>query len=646
MIIGTAGHIDHGKTALVKALTGIDTDRLAEEKRRGITLELGFAHLTLADGRRVGVVDVPGHERFVKAMVAGAGGIDLAILVVALDEGVMAQTREHLDICRLLGIQKGLIAVTKSDLLPTLGAEWLALIRADLAALTEATFLEDAPVLLCSAHTGEGLDALKGAITNLASELPARPGDGPLLLPIDRAFSLKGFGTVVTGPLLSGSLTAEDEVELLPSALRLERAYRVRGVQVHGGFVEKALAGDRTAVNLAGLDAEVVSRGLTLVRRGELPESRMLDVEVTALPALETAIPRRRKLLLHLGTAQVEATCVLLDRDALQPGESALAQLRLASPIAALPDQHFILRGSRVLKGRGATIAGGRILGINPPKRRRSAAPLLAALRDTSPHEPDARILWHLTQSGAKGRTAAELFALTASPKKALQRALERLSTRSEILLVDRERRLYVTRDSLHQLTARALAELTRFHARAPLEEGLSLEALRTTLDPTLDPKLFQKVLGALTQGPSPKAELAGERVRLTGQSPTLAPDESAARTELLAQIARARLSPPTVNELARGLAMTPSRVVELLRTAQGEGRVQRVSEELYFSSDVLADFRNQLVEHLKVHGSITTQQFKELVGQTRKFVIPLSEYFDREKVTLRVGEKRVLRRA
>jgi selenocysteine-specific elongation factor len=637
MIIGTAGHIDHGKTSLVKALTGIDTDRLKEEKRRGITLELGFAHLQLDDGTVAGVVDVPGHERFVKAMAAGAGGVDVAVLVVAADEGVMPQTREHLDICRLLGVKAGVIALTKSDLLAELGAEWRALVEADLATLVAGTFLEGAPVVPVSSKTGEGLDGLRAALTRVAQGLPSRPSEGPAFLPVDRAFTIKGFGTVVTGTLLSGALAVEDAVSLLPG---VPGPLRVRGLQMHGEAVPKVAAGQRTAVNLTGVEPEGIARGMVLVKAGEIPETRMLDVELSLLPAAEEALPRRRKLLLHLGTSQVEATVAVLDLEKLEPGETALAQLRLSEPLAALPGQRFILRGSRVLPGRGATLAGGRVLSITPPRRRRGGSEVVAPLLEA---DAGGQVAWLLRQSGYRGLTQQELFARSALAPKVLSRALELLGSRGTALLVDRERRLYVSGEVFEGLQARALALLAAFHEREPLREGLSREELRQRLSGELDARLFARVVQALTDGG--KVEVEKEVVRLKGRGRTLTLDEDAARTRLVADLSAAGLAPPTLNELAQRLNLPAARVQELLKVAVAEGRVARVSEELFFDTGALAGLKERLVAHLREKKEISTQAFKELVGQSRKFVIPLSEYFDREKVTLRVGEKRVLRR-
>ncbi|RYZ38503.1 MAG: selenocysteine-specific translation elongation factor [Myxococcaceae bacterium] len=641
MIIGTAGHIDHGKTSLVKALTGIDTDRLPEEKRRGITLELGFAHLPLPDGHVAGVVDVPGHERFVKAMAAGAGGVDLAVLVVAADEGVMPQTREHLDICRLLGVKAGVVALTKADLLEALGDDWRALVEADLASLTTGTFLEAAPVVPVSARTGAGLVELKAALGRVGAALPERPSEGPVFLPVDRAFSIKGFGTVVTGTLLSGSLAVDDAVSLLPAGPGARPgALRVRGVQVHGQPVTRVEAGQRAAVNVTGVETEEVHRGMVLTRSGELPETSMLDVELTLLPAAESPLPRRRKLLLHLGTAQVEATVALLDLDALSPGETALAQLRLASPVGALVGQRFILRGSRALPGRGATVAGGRVLSITPPRRRRGASGVVKPLLEA---DSAGQVAWLLRQSGYAGLMQTELFGRSGLSLKVLARTLELLGAKGQVLLVDRERRLYVSQDVFEGLRQRSLALLAAFHEREPMREGLSREELRQRLSAQLDARLFQRVVQALVD--AGKVESEKDVVRLQGRGRTLTLGDEAARTRLSAELSAAGLAPPTLTELALKLKLPPTRLQELLKVLVAQGVGVRVSEELCFDAKALGGLRERLVTHLREQKEITTQGFKDLVGQSRKFIIPLSEYFDREKVTLRVGDKRVLRR-
>ncbi len=637
MIVGTAGHVDHGKTALVKALTGIDTDRLPEEKRRGITLELGFAHLDLPQGGRVGVIDVPGHERFVRAMASGAGGIDVVMLVVAADEGVMPQTREHLDICRLLGVRAGVVVITKCDLLPGLGEGWLELLMPELEALVAGSFLEEAKVVRISARSGEGLDALKAELHRLVSELEGTPRspDGPLFIPVDRAFTTKGFGLVVTGSLLSGRLKAGDEVDLLPG---LAGPWRVRGLQAHGEGITEAVAGGRVAVNLPELDTQQVHRGMAVVRHDELRATRALDVELTLLPMAEAPLPRRSRQLVSVGTALVEGVLRLLDVEALRPGESCFGQLRFAEPLAAMVGQRFILRGTRALSGRGATVGGGRVLALSLRRRRRGAGERLKALAEAP---LDERLRWFLTEAGYGGLTEAELFVTATASAKELHRALEVLASKGAVVLVDKEQRRYLDRRVLDALVERSLGHLDAFHRQSPERDGVSREELKQRLGVPFD-KTFHRVLGVLLEGG--RVEAVGELVRLKGRGGRF--DEAAQRQRkgALEVYAKAGLAPPTTSELAAKLETSEARLVELLTSLAGEGLVVRAGP-LFFDAVAVAALGQRLVEYLAQHRRISTQVFKELVGQSRKFTIPLAEYFDRERVTLRVGEERVLRR-
>ena len=640
MIVGTAGHVDHGKTSLVKALTGIDTDRLPEEKKRGITTELGFAHLKLA-GRTVGVVDVPGHERFVKAMAAGAGGVDLALLVVAADEGVMPQTREHVDICTLLGVRAGILVIAKSDLLPGLGDGWLQLLEADLRSLTAGTFLEDAPVLSVSSKTGEGLEALKVAIDERCEALTrgevrrALPPEGPSFLPVDRAFSLKGFGTVVTGTLLSGQLLPEDLVSLLPGK---PGPLRIRSIQIHGAQVARASPGERVALNLTGVEADEVQRGMAVVRFTELSPARVLDVELKLLPSVPESLPRRSRQLLSLGTAHVEVSVRLLDVDGLRPGESCFAQLRLAQPLAALPNQRFILRGSRALEGRGATVAGGRVLTLNPPRRKKGAAEKLQRFAEG---DADARLGWLLTEAGYGGLNEKELYARVAMPPKELARLLEMGSARGRWVLVEKEARRFLGADVFAGLAARTVAMLEAFHLAQPERDGMPREELRQRLGVPHE-RTFGRLLTSLLD--AGRFEVDGELTRLKGKRRTLGVKAGDDRQRLLGLLDQAQLQPPLVSELASALRQTEARILDLLKVLTSEGQAARAGE-LWFSSTALKTLEDRLVAHLKAHEEISTQQFKELTGLSRKFLIPLAEYFDAQKVTLRVGEKRVLRK-
>lgn len=640
MILGTAGHVDHGKTALVRALTGIDTDRLPEEKRRGITLELGFAHLTLPGGDTVGVIDVPGHERFVKAMASGAGGVDVAMLVVAADEGVMPQTREHLDICTLLGVRRGVLVVTKADLLPGLGDGWLELLDADLRALVVGTPFESAQLVAVSAKTGEGLDALRDAlqrqVTALVSEpQAARATDAPLFLPVDRAFTVKGFGVVVTGTLWSGRLSPQDAVSLLPS---VPGPLRVRGLQRHGAAVDVAVSGERVAVNLPDLELAQVHRGLALTRAGELPEARVLDVELSLLPSVDAPLGRRSRRLVTLGTAQVEAVVRLLDVDALRPGETCFAQLRLAAPVAALPGQRFIVRGTRAVEGRGATVAGGRVLLVNPPRRRAGAADTVRRFAE-APLDERVRLL--LVEAGYAGLDEAGLFARAQAPQREVSKALERSSAKGTAVLVDKEARRFVAGEVVAALSARALARLEVFHATQREASGMPREELRQRLGSPSE-RVFARVLTALLE--ARRVELFEEVLRLPGRGRAFTEQAEALQRKLLAVLTKHALAPPTVSELEKHLGVPGPRVTAVAQTLVAAGQVVRAGE-LFFARATLDALADTLRAHFATHERLSTQQFKDLTGLSRKFLIPLAEYFDRERLTLRVGDERVLRK-
>ncbi len=642
VVVGTAGHIDHGKTALVQALTGIDTDRLAEEKRRGITIELGFAHLKLPDGTVAGVVDVPGHERFVRAMAAGAGGVDLVLLVVAADEGVMPQTREHLDICRLLGVARGVVVVTKADLLPGLGEDWLPLLEEEIRAACKGTFLEAAAILPVSARSGEGIPRLVEELGTLAAQVPERPADGPLLLPVDRAFSLKGFGTVVTGTILSGAVSTGDVLALVPPSQAVGEL-RARSVQVHGQGAPRAAAGQRTAVNLPGVDAQAISRGQVLTHPGEVPATSILDVELTLLEAAPRPIRHRSRLLLHVGTAQVPCAVALVDgRPEMAPGATALAQLRLAAPVAALPGQRFILRGFRAIEGRGKTVGGGRVLAVVPRKRRRGKADDLAQLRILATGDADARIAEVLAMAGPAGLPADALPGRTALSPRAVQGALDRLGARGLALLFDRDRRSWVSGTVATDLRERLLEALRAFHAAQPLAAGAGREELRGRLPPVTDPRLFQRLLSQLAE----KGELVleGDHARLHGHVAASGGTGGALKDRVADLLREGALAPPRVVDLPGLAGASAADVNAVLKLLAADGSVVRVSPEIWFDGAAVSTLRARLIEHLHAHREIDTQAFKELVGSTRKHVIPLAEYFDREKVTLRVGEKRVLR--
>ncbi|HZR07123.1 MAG TPA: selenocysteine-specific translation elongation factor [Myxococcales bacterium] len=659
VVIGTAGHVDHGKTALVKALTGIDTDRLPEEKRRGITLEAGYAHLELPGIGTAGVVDVPGHERFLRAMVAAAGGIDVAVLCVAADEGPMPQTAEHLDVLRLLGVQAGVIALTKADLLPELGAEHRELVGLELRELVEGTFLEEAPIVEVSARTGKGLPELIQAVADAvkARQAAPRPEQAPLFLPLDRAFAVKGFGTVITGTLFSGALAVGGEVDLAGAGAKA-RGIRVRGIQVHGGAVEKARAGQRTAANLAGIEVNEAPRGAALVQAGTLESigaAQVLDVEVELLPWAARPLRDRARLLAHIGTAQVACVVALVDRAQLAPGERAFGQLRLAQPTAAIAGLRFLLRGelpkgpdavasgklTRAARAHASTLGGGRILAVASRKRRRREADAIA-LQALAGDDPLAQADRLLLESGYPGASPQRLAARGAFTVKSAEKGLERLAQSGQAVLYDREARLYVHKDVLLALDAKVLSRLREHAERDSIDPSIAREELRQRAG-SPPQKLFAKALAALAERGELRAD--AERVHPPGAAAKLSGPDADAQEKLAAVLDKAVLAPPRTDELPDLIGQSPQRTKALLKALAGAGRVSKVSEDLWFGSAALLELRRRVLAHLAEHGSIDAQSFKELTGLTRKFAIPLLEYFDREKLTLRIGDKRVLRK-
>ena len=635
VILGTAGHIDHGKTALVKALSGIDTDRLKEERRRGITIELGFAHLRLGD-TLLGIVDVPGHERFIKSMVAGAGGIDLVMLVVAADEGVMPQTREHLDICQLLGVQRGLVALTKCDLVDE---EWTELVADDLAKTLAGSFLEGAPIVPCSAHTGAGMEQLKKTLSRQAALVRPRDATGLLRLPLDRVFSIKGFGTVVTGTLLSGAVNLGDELSVLPTGV----AGKVRGIEVHGEAVERAVAGQRTAVNIGGVDRQEVGRGEVLVRPGSLSPSHMMDAMVDLLPGTANGFSRRTKVLFHLGTRQQEGACVLLDPIKLEPGGRALAQLRFETPVVALPGDRFILRGFRKQLNYGTTIGGGTVIRVLSRKVRPRDKLPIEGLHAMASADPQQRVALEVQAAGFAGLSLAQLQERIPLVPAALDKTLRRLKELKQLITFDRDRGAVIHAEALSALRALAIQITAAFHADSPYEAGISKEELRSRLGRGMDPRLFHTLLSDLSR----KGEMVVEQQHCRRPDHQVKVAASALRP--LAQrlgtlFQQAALAPPKEAVVVQQTGEDPELVRSALKLLCEEGVLERLGGGLHFDVGALTALQERFTAYLRENETITPAQFKELVGQSRKFTIPLAEYFDARKVTLRIGDIRKLR--
>jgi selenocysteine-specific elongation factor len=632
LILGTAGHIDHGKTSLVKALTGIDTDRLKEEKARGITIELGFAHLELPGGIRFGIVDVPGHERFVRAMVAGVGGMDLVMLVIAADEGIMPQTREHLDILRLLGVKSGLVALTKRDMVER---EWLELVTEEVRDFVAGSFLEGAPIVPLSSRSGEGLDELRAELVRLADMADEKRREGSFRLPVDRVFTVAGFGTVVTGTLLSGEIRVGDELELLPSG----REGRVRGIQAHGAKSEQGRAGQRLAVNIQGIDLDQAHRGDVVVPRGIFRATRAVDVRLDYLVSASRELKHRATLRLHSATFEVSAQVILLDRDTLQPGESAYAQLRLKEPALLLSGDSYILR----MSAPATTIGGGVVLDPFPPRRRRRSSEALELLEAFGREEHQRTIALIIAQSLLSGIPFEEILLRCGLPRKTVEAALAELLSSGEALQVTREPRMFLAKAAFETLKKGLVDELAAFLDANPLKEGMGKEELKTRLPKRSDPRFFTPLLSALEKDgmviPDREIVKLGGKVARKG----ISGEDLSGKIALFLQAGG--IEPPTVKEVMELFRCDEKTVRTNLALLVRNGEVARISSDLFYSAVALNGLREKLVAHLLDKGEITPPEYRELTGLSRKFLIPLLEHFDSEKLTIRVGDKRVLRK-
>jgi selenocysteine-specific elongation factor len=632
LILGTAGHIDHGKTSLVKALTGIDTDRLKEEKARGITIELGFAHLELPGGLCFGVVDVPGHEKFVRTMVAGVGGMDLVVLVIAADEGIMPQTREHLDILSLLGVRSGLIALTKRD---NVEKEWLDLVTEEVRDFVAGTFLEGSPIIAVSSRTGEGLEELKGALAKLAEQAAEKRREGFFRLPVDRVFTMPGFGTVVTGTLLSGEIAVGDDLEILPSG----REGRVRGIQAHNVKGEKGQAGQRLAVNLQGIDLDRVHRGDVIVPRGVFRATRAVDVRLDYLLSAPRELKHRATVRLHSATYEVTAQVVLLDRDTLRPGESTYAQLRMKEPVLLLSGDSYILRAF----SPQVTVGGGITLDPFPPRRRRRNDEALLLLEAFGATDPQHTIFLIVNQSLLSGITFEDIVLRSGMPRKSVEAVLSTLLASGEIVQMTREPRLYLAKSSVESLKRGLLNEVTAYLSANPLKEGIGKEELKTRLPKRSDQRFFTPLLTALEKEGSvvPDREI----VRPAGPAARSTASVDGLGVKMAAFITEGGIEPPTLKEIMGRFRCDEKTARDNLALQTRSGQIVRISADLFYSAAALDGLRETLVALLREKGEIIPTDYRERTNLSRKFLIPLLEHFDSEKVTIRVRDKRVLRR-
>ena len=632
IILGTAGHIDHGKTSLVKAMTGIDTDRLKEEKERGITIELGFASLDLPGGQHLGIVDVPGHEKFIKNMVAGATGIDIVVMIIAADEGVMPQTREHMEICTLLGVRHGLVAMTKIDMVDE---EWLELALEDIRDFSIGTFLENSPILPVSSVTGQGIPELITTLAEIAGDIPPRPPSSLFRLPIDRVFTMKGFGTVITGTLVSGKVSVGDTIMVYPSGI----TSKVRGIQVHNQSADSAEAGMRTAINFQGLDKAAVQRGEILSSPNALISSYMVDLSFHYLAGNKKPLKNRTLVRLHTGTSEVLGRLVLLEQEELPPGQTTVAQIRLDSPVAIVKDDRFVIRSYSPIR----TIGGGQVLNPTPPKHKRLKPDIISGLQHLADDDPEAVITYHILHSGYGGVAFSHLKIMSNLTDKQLDTILQQLLSRRTILQADKENRIFIHQSTFDELKQKSAEYLDKYHETNPLKAGMPKEELRSKFPRLSNSKLFNLVLNQMIKNKQIVQE--ENTVRLDSHRVSLGEDQADVREKILKAYQVGGLQPPYFREVVDKLDADPKRTKEVLIHLVEEGQVVKTKEDLYFHAQAVDELKNRLVAFLKSHGEITTPQFKEMTGASRKYVIPLIEYFDSKNVTLRVGDSRKLRR-
>jgi selenocysteine-specific elongation factor len=627
VIVGTAGHIDHGKTALVKALTGIDADRLEEEKRRGITIDIGFANLELpmpgGETLRLGFVDVPGHERFIRNMLAGVGGIDLVLLVIAADESIKPQTREHFDICRLLSVRRGIAVLTKSD---AVDPETLAVVRAEVEDFLHGSFLgQPSPIVAVSSLTGAGIDELKRELLKVATEVPAKDSSTIARLPIDRVFTMKGFGTVVTGTLVSGSIHKEDELEVFPSGQRV----RIRGVQVHAKSAELAVAGQRTALNLVGATTEELARGMTLAPPSTFRATLRVDVELSLLSSAKP-LKDHARVHFHSYTSETIASVALYGKRQVGPGETAFAQLRLSAPALLLPGDRFIIRQfSPVI-----TSGGGVVVENTPPRKVKNAADYARFLRILADELRAGSLRTRVMASGARGLGIAEAVARTGWTA---QQIVAGVSENPEVVRI---RDIFISRPALDLVREDFISALDTFHRHNALVAGMSKEELRGRFSEVM-PEVFESVFNEAARGG--KIELVGELVRLAGRGVVMKDEEAESKTIIEAAFANAGLKVPALKDVLAGLKVDKARAQKIVTLLLRDKVLVKISDDLVFHQNALLNLRKLMALEKTKSPKLDVARFKDLTGVTRKYAIPLLEYLDREHVTRRVGDDRMI---
>lgn len=626
-IVGTAGHIDHGKTTLVKALTGVDTDRLKEEKQRGISIELGFAPFLLPSGQKAAIVDVPGHERFIRHMLAGAFGVDMVLLTIAADEGIMPQTREHMDIIELLGVDKGLVVITKKDLVDE---EWMLMVEEEIRDYLQGTILQGAPILAVSALSREGIPDLLAAIEAIAEKVQERNAEGYARLPIDRAFTIAGFGTVVTGTLWSGRINTGDTLELMPGG----RQVKVRNMHVHNEKVPTAYAGQRVAINLQGIELAEVSRGELLATPGALAPSYRIDARLRLIKSSKRSLANWNRVRFHLGTDEAMGRVVLLDREQLNPGEEALAQLVMEKPVVAFKGDRFVIRYYSPV----TTIGGGVIIDPQAPKQKRFKEEVLEGLSLKEEGSLYDRILLELENRPEEIRTLNDLIKLTGSTESAVSAELEQLKQDGKI--EDLKNGDYISQFGIERIRENITAWLQKYHAQYPLRSGYSREDLRSRFYARINARLFNLLIKHLED----KQELVSvqNNLALPGHHPLPGAEEQVLINKIMEEMEKDLFSPPSLGDLKERLQANEGRFNEVAAYLLENGQLFKISQDMTFSARALHKGKQLLEQHFREQTELTLATARDLFKTSRKYALPLLEYYDRVRFTRRVGDKRL----
>ncbi len=627
IVIGTAGHIDHGKTSLIKALTNIDCDRLKEEKERGITTELGFAHYRFTDDLLAGIVDVPGHERFVRHMVAGSWGIDIVLLVVAADEGVMPQTREHIDICSMLGLKKAIVAITKKDLVDD---DMLELVQEDIDDFLKDTVFAHAPRIPVSSLTGENIELLKETIKNVALSTQERSRTGIFRLPVDRVFTIKGLGTIITGTCISGYVEVGEDIEVFPSRKRA----RIRNIQAYHEDTKEASAGQRVALNLQGIDRQEIERGEIIARPGTLLTTHRIDTSFRYLKLPFKGIKNDKILRFHIATMLEEARLVLLDRDIIEPGEEAYTQFVFRKPIVALPGDRFILRGPYQIQ----TIGGGIVLDISPGRHKRMNPHNAASYKILHEGNIHDKTLYHIKKGGYGGMAMDMLTILLGVDRETVTHITDELKNKNMVKGIGR---FFVDMEKFLEYKGILKQHVLEFHQKNPLKIGISKEELRTKL-PKIEPIIFQTAIEeSLEEG---LIRVEQDKVIGTASTGSIGNGLDSLEEEIIAKLEAYGLTPPNLKEFAQEIKNTEKQTKDILERLVHKKKVVRVKADLYLESNVVERLKDTVLVYLKEKGEMTPGDFRVLFNISRKYTIPILEYLDEIKLTIRVGDKRVIR--